>query len=220
MPDAPSYLINGLTSLPQFEGIRVVSYRRDPGSDDKIFRPGTIWINQTSNTAFICTSASSTGATWESAGDLEFTTDSGSALPLLGDIQILGGTGIQTSASGNTITIDSTGSSGFSWTEVTGTTQAMAVNTGYVANNAGLVTLTLPAVAVVGDVVRVSGKGAGLFSIAQNAGQQVRFLSSSSTVGVGGSVAADTQFNAIELLCITDNTTWNVLSATGSFTVT
>lgn len=108
---------------------------------------------------------------------------------------------------------------GMSWSEVTGTTQSMAVLTGYIANNAGLVTLTLPATAVVGDVVRVSGKGAGGWLIAQNASGQIHFGSSSTTAGVGGSLASTHRRDAVELLCVVANNEWLVLSSVGVLTV-
>lgn len=113
-----------------------------------------------------------------------------------------------------------TTSFGFTWNEVTGTSSNMAVSNGYIANNAGLVTLTLPATAAVGDVVRVAGKGAGLWSIAQNAGQLINYGSAVTTTGVGGSLAASARYDTVELLCITANTTWEVLSGIGTLIVT
>lgn len=105
-------------------------------------------------------------------------------------------------------------------TEVTGTSQSMAVWTTYIANNAGLVTLTLPSTAAVGDTVRVVGKGAGLFKIGQNAGQTINFLSKTTTTGVGGDITAEDQYGLIEIMCITANTTWVVVHAAGNFVVT
>lgn len=128
------------------------------------------------------------------------------------------GTGISIANGAGSITI-SAGGSGYSWTEVTGTSQAMAVNNGYIANNAGLVTCTLPATAALGDSVTVQGKGAGLFKIAQNAGQTVHFSGSSTTTGVGGSLTAIAQFDSIEILCITANTDWAVSDSVGNFTI-
>lgn len=139
------------------------------------------------------------------------------ATPVAGTIT--GSSGITVSLGAGTIDI-SGGGGGYSWTEVTGTSQAMAVDSGYIANNAGLVTLTLPAVAVVGDSVSIQGKGTGLFTIAQNAGQQIHFGSSNTTVGVGGSLTATNRYDSIELLCITANTDWAVLTGPqGTFTV-
>lgn len=58
------------------------------------------------------------------------------------------------------------------WQVVAADSQALS-NAGYLINNAGQVTITLPASPNVGDVVRVSGLGAGGWKIAQNAGQWI-----------------------------------------------
>lgn len=111
------------------------------------------------------------------------------------------------------------GGGGITWNEITGTSSGMAVDNGYIANNAGLVTLTLPATAAVGESVRVAGKGAGGWAVAQNAGQTIHFGSSDTTTGVGGSLASTDQYDAIELLCITANTDFVALSSIGNITV-
>ncbi|MBF0480033.1 MAG: hypothetical protein HQL26_11180, partial [Candidatus Omnitrophica bacterium] len=49
------------------------------------------------------------------------------------------------------------GVGGLTWIDVIGTTQNMAVNRGYIADNASLVTMTLPATATVGSVMAVTG---------------------------------------------------------------
>lgn len=61
----------------------------------------------------------------------------------------------------------------FTWQTVAGTSVTAAPNTGYLCTNDTQVTVTLPASPAVGDVVRVSGFGAGGWRIAQNAGQSV-----------------------------------------------
>jgi hypothetical protein len=61
----------------------------------------------------------------------------------------------------------------FTWQNVTGTSQQAQPNTGYLANNAAQVTITLPTGPNLGDIVRVSGVGAGGWIIAQNAGQAI-----------------------------------------------
>lgn len=110
--------------------------------------------------------------------------------------------------------------SGYIWNEVTGTSQSMTVESGYIANNAGLVTLTLPATASVGDSIAVAGKGAGGWKIAQNAGQVIRAGASSTTVGATGYLQSTNQYDSIELLCITANTDWVVLTGPqGNITV-
>jgi hypothetical protein len=68
-----------------------------------------------------------------------------------------------------------TGVSGtIAWQNVTGTSQQAQPNTGYLANNAAQVTITLPTAPNLGDIVRVSGVGAGGWKIAQNAGQSIQ----------------------------------------------
>lgn len=127
------------------------------------------------------------------------------------------GTGVSiTNAPGN-ITINSTGG-GLTWSEVTGTSQAMAVNNGYIANNAALVTLTLPATAAIGEKVIVQGKGLGLFRIAQNSGQIIHFNSLTSTLGVTGYAEATQRYNTVELICITANNEW-ALIGNGNITI-
>lgn len=115
------------------------------------------------------------------------------------------------------------GGGGYPWTEVTATSATMDVNSGYIANNASLVTLTLPSVAQVGDSVSVQGKGAGGWKIAQNAGQTINIgdaTNPATTTGVGGSLASTTRYDSLELLCITANSGWAVLTGPqGSITV-
>lgn len=111
---------------------------------------------------------------------------------------------------------------GFSTTvDVTGTTQAMAVSTNYIADNASLVTFTLPATAAIGDSLRVFGKAAGGWKVVCNATQQIIVGKLSSTVGTGGSIASSFQNDCIELRCITAGTAtvWEAASGWGNITV-
>ena len=62
---------------------------------------------------------------------------------------------------------------GFAWQVVTGTSRQAQPNTGYLANNAAQVTITLPTAPNIGDIVHVSGVGLGGWIIAQNAAQSV-----------------------------------------------
>ncbi len=110
-------------------------------------------------------------------------------------------------------------SPGFTWTEVTGTTQTMVAANGYIANNVGLVTFTLPATATVGDVFRISGKGAGGWLIAQNASGQIHFGNTDTTSGVTGSIASTHRRDAIELVCCVANNEYNAVSSVGVLTV-
>lgn len=104
-------------------------------------------------------------------------------------------------------------SSGISWNNVSGTTQAIAVNNGYISNNASLVTLTLPVTSALGSQIAVAGNGAGGWLIAQNAGQNIIVSPTSSTVGVGGSLASTSIYDSVVLVCVVADTTWVSLGA-------
>jgi len=116
------------------------------------------------------------------------------------------------------LTTDSTTPEGVKWapfqasifpfTEVTGTSQSMASNNGYITNNAALVIATLPSTSLVGDLVWIVGKGLGGWQIAQNAGQTIHFGNQDTTTGSSGSLSSTGQYDAIQLLCTTANTDW------------
>lgn len=83
------------------------------------------------------------------------------------------GTGITISNGPGTITISQTGGAGFTWTNIATSSQALVGNNGYVANNASLITFTLPVASNFGDQIKIVGKGAGGWTIHQNAGQTI-----------------------------------------------
>lgn len=128
------------------------------------------------------------------------------------------GTGVSITNGAGTITLNALGG-GITWTVVTGTAQAAVVNSGYIANNAGTVTVTLPSTAVVGSLVAVTGiNNATGWSIAQNSGQQI-FFGSSSTTTTTGSLASTATRDTVFLLCVIANTTWNVIDSMGNITI-
>lgn len=96
---------------------------------------------------------------------------------------------------------------GFTWINVTGTSQLMAKNTGYIANNSSLVTFTLPATSNIGDIISVVGAGVGGWTIIENSGQNIQVGSVSSTT-TSGSISSINQYDSIDLICIVANTTW------------
>ena len=128
------------------------------------------------------------------------------------------GTGVSITSASGAITINATGG-GMTWSTVTGSTQAMAVNNGYVANYAGQLAFTLPTVSAVGDVVEVTGiNTAAGWKIAYTTNQQIFYGTSSATV-TSGSIAATNIRDTVKLVCVVANLSWNVVFSVGNITV-
>lgn len=141
------------------------------------------------------------------------------AAPHLKVATLTAGTGISITNGSGTIQI-STASSGVTWNDVTGTSASMAANNGYLANNSGLVTLTLPAVVAQFSIIQIAGFGAGGWLISLNSGQNIQLGSSSTTVGVGGSLASTNRYDNITIMCVVANTTFICFPPQGNVTVT
>ena len=114
-------------------------------------------------------------------------------------------------------TISASGA-GLTWTTVSGTSQAAAVANGYITNNAGAVTVTLPATAAIGDTVEVAGLGAGGWIVAVATGQSIHLGSSTTTVTTG-TLASTNRYDNLIIRCIVANTEWQAKSM-GNITVT
>lgn len=139
--------------------------------------------------------------------------------PVFASLTSSGGTITYTTGAG-TLNLDTTYGPGVTWSVVTGTSQSAAVNAGYIANNAGLVTITLPTTAAVGTYLEVTGiNNATGWKIAQSSGQQIFFGTSSTTAGATGSLASSNTRDSVRLVCVVANLTWNVLSSIGNITV-
>lgn len=129
------------------------------------------------------------------------------------------GTGIGIVNAAGSITISAAGG-GLTWTVITGAAQALAVNNGYIANNAGTIVFTLPAIAPVGSVIAVTGINNNTgWQIAQNAGQTIYFGSANTTTGVGGSLTSTRIRDTVFLLCVVANNDWNVVDSVGNITI-
>lgn len=142
--------------------------------------------------------------------------------PVFATLSSTGGTISYTTGAG-TLNIDTTAQPGVTWSVQTDTTQAAAADGAYIANNAGLVTVTLLAAASagIGTKLRVTGiNNATGWKIAQNASQQIFLGTSTTTAGVSGSLASTAIRDSVELVC-TDSSGlfWNVISSIGNITV-
>ncbi len=138
----------------------------------------------------------------------------------LGTAVLTAGTGITITPTANTITIANTNPSGMPWTDVTGATQTLAVNQGYVTDHTN-VTYTLPSTAALGDTIKIVGK-LGLATITPNSNQQILMGSASGTVGVTGTAVATNVGDCIQLRCITAgaSTIWRAENWVGNWTLT
>ena len=108
---------------------------------------------------------------------------------------------------------------GFAWTNVSGTSATMVKENAYQANNAGLVTLTMPSVAssTFGDTIKIGGFGAGGWLIQCVATQLIHF--GSSATSAAGSLASTNRYDQVELVCSSTTTEWFVRYAVGNLTV-
>lgn len=125
------------------------------------------------------------------------------------------GTGITVTPGAGSITIATSGAG--LWVDQTGTTVTMTINTGYIADNAGLVTLTVPATAAIGDSFIIQGKGAGGWLVQMNTGQTAHL--GSSVTSSAGSLASTNQWDALVLTCVTANTVFACRAVQGNITV-
>lgn len=137
-----------------------------------------------------------------------------------GTAVITAGAGISVATGANTITIAATGA-GFTWA-LTTVDASIVVENGYIANKAGLLTMTLPSTAAIGDVFIITNINTAVgFRIAQNALQQIRIGTSTTTIGVTGYLEATALGDTVECVCTTAGTStrWQVIDVIGNITV-
>lgn len=150
----------------------------------------------------------------------QFNADVGIAIPVANQLNIFGAGGASTSAVGNTITVTASGS-GYNWQVVTSASNPVTLvnNNGYIVKGALPVNFILPAAAALGNTYKIVGTS-NLWTIAQNAGQTITVGKLTSTIGVGGSVAATMVSDSIELICVTTNLEFYEIQIQGNPTIT
>ncbi len=114
-----------------------------------------------------------------------FETDSGDAVASGGVLRVVGGAGITTTGSGNTITISSS-ASGFSWVSVTSADNTVQImpRTAYSCDGVSQVVFLLPLVPSFGDEFLIISN-TSTFRINQNGGQKIGIGNQSTTPGSG-----------------------------------
>ena len=124
------------------------------------------------------------------------------------NMTIINGTGsISVNFSNNSTTL--------AWTDVTSTGQSCTASNGYIADNANLVDMNLPAICSVGDDIQLASNNTGGYTIWPASGQRVNFYSQSVTYPrflFTSSIAA-----AAHLVCTKANSEWNIISHEGTY---
>ena len=144
---------------------------------------------------------------------LQFTTDSGIAIPAANNVNVFGGIGANTSATGSTITI-TVQNDGFTWSEQNTNFNA-SVQNGYYCNAALIASLPATGSLVIGNTIIIYVDTSSTVTIQANTGQFIQVgntLSSS-----GGTASSNTQGSTLELNFKPSDSTWHTIASLGSW---
>ncbi len=145
-----------------------------------------------------------------------------SAIPSVGQIPIgdgsnyvaanlTAGSGIAISNASGAITISST-DAGPNWNPISGTSQTAAAGQGYVCLNSAQTTVSLPDVCAFGDTVTVVAYGAGGFLLVPGTFQTIRTPTGTASTSIASAEAQD----AVEVVCVVANSTWQTLNSSST----
>lgn len=137
-----------------------------------------------------------------------FTADSGTATPALNNINILGGPGVTTTASGSTVTINST-----IFTDTTATT--LQSDNGYFPTAAG--TYILPASPAQGELITIVCATSGAVVVDAPSTHLIRL--GSLVTSAGGTVTSTSTGDSLTLRYRSSDTTWYATSIIGTWLV-
>lgn len=105
------------------------------------------------------------------------------------------------------------GSSAFPWTVEGAGPVSMAVNNGYMTASGGTIILNLPAVAAIGDIIRITNLS-GNFQVVCGGGQDIQFGNDLATTSITSTAVGD----SLEIICFNANVGFQVLSSMGNLT--
>lgn len=144
-----------------------------------------------------------------------YTEDIGTATPAANNLNVIGGTGVQTAGSGDTIIINVV-NGGFTWVE-TSTNFAATAQQGIFCNAALTVTLPPTAGITIGATIFIYVDTASPVIIQANTSQIIEIgnvLSSSA-----GTATSTAQGNFVQLIFKPSDTTWHAVSPVGSWSM-
>lgn len=147
---------------------------------------------------------------------LQFTTDAGIAIPAANNLNVFGGVGTETTASGSTITV-SVNTDSFNWSEQNTNFNASTQN-GYYCNTNLIASLPSTASLSIGDTIIFYIDTSSTVIIQANAGQSIQVGNSISSMG--GTVSSNTQGSLLELNFKVSDSTWHTIASMGSWTTT
>jgi hypothetical protein len=162
------------------------------------------------NSAFVATTAGTNGQVF---------LGSTAADPAFGTLTTTTGLAFTTGAHSLAINV---ASGGFAVTPIAGASQAMVSQTTYIANDAALTTLTLPAASAVGDIINVIGSSlnTGGWTVTYGAGQIIWGPAGHSTATTGNAASAGAAAQTMSIMCTIANTTWVIYANSGTITLT
>ena len=213
----PTSLTSAITQTDTRIDVADISeYLLDPAPNLVHLKSGSSLWERCRYTAVVQTTGNAGYLTIERSGEYHGSSANGSALAWGVGTKVYRGLGegdigpIQSNIADHESRIQAIETLDVNWSEVTATSQSLAVNKGYILNNASRITCTLPTVSAVGDVIRIVGKGAGGWKIAQNASQYIKIGNYVSTTGTGGYLQSCNPGDAVDLICDIANTSWRV----------
>lgn len=134
-----------------------------------------------------------------------------------GNVNILGGTGVTTSGTINTLTIDAIPSPHLTWEVNTTTPINVEIEKSYIANAAGVITYNLPMEAKLGDEFAFYDLGGNGFIINGQSGQTIRL--GNQVTSSGGTVTSSDIGDVIWIVCAVEDTMFLGYLAQGNLTL-